>query len=167
MAETPKLFMSETTREPTKATPEKLDEFLSALAETANVSAAALQVGINRQYLYHLRDNDLVFQGRWEAAVKLGTAALEDEAARRAKDGWDEPVFYQGEQCGLVRKFSDTLLIFLLKARDPKYRERLALSTPPGEPLQFQHVDALTDAELALIASRGRATPAEPQTSED
>jgi len=33
-----------------------------------------------------------------------------------------KPVYYQGEQCGEVREYSDTLLIFILKARDPAYR---------------------------------------------
>ena len=50
---------------------------------------------------------------------------LEEEARRRAHDGVDEPVWFQGVQCGTVRKYSDTLLIFLLKGAKPdKYRER-------------------------------------------
>jgi hypothetical protein len=35
-------------------------------------------------------------------------------------------VFYQGQQFATVRKYSDTLLIFLLKGRKPeRYRERV------------------------------------------
>jgi hypothetical protein len=35
-------------------------------------------------------------------------------------------VFYQGIQTATVRKYSDTLLIFLLKGRKPeRYRERV------------------------------------------
>ena len=52
---------------------------------------------------------------------------LEREAWRRASEGVKQPVFYQGEVCGHVRKYSDVLLIFLLKgARPDKYREQLA-----------------------------------------
>ena len=59
-----------------------------------------------------------------DEATELGTAALEDEAVRRAYHGVEEPVFYKGVQCGSITKYSDKLLIFLLKARDPaKYRD--------------------------------------------
>ncbi len=44
---------------------------------------------------------------------------------RRAVEGVDEPRFHDGQICGHVRKYSDTLLIFMLKARRPdKYKER-------------------------------------------
>lgn len=59
-------------------------------------------------------------------ALDVGAGALEDEAVRRAYVGVEEPLFYQGKQCGTVRKYSDTLLIFLLKGAKPaKYRERV------------------------------------------
>lgn len=110
----------------TKMTPEKEEEFLRVVSETANISRAALMIGISRQHLYLLRDEDPEFSKRWDQAVEIGTDALEDEATRRAVEGWDEPVFYQGEQCALVRKYSDTLLIVQLKARRPqKYRENV------------------------------------------
>jgi hypothetical protein len=142
--------MAETTREPTKATPERLAAFLNALAETANVTTAAQSVDLNRQYLYVLRDDDEAFAKSWDAAVKIGTAALEDEATRRAKEGWDEPVFYQGAECGSVRKFSDTLLIFLLKARDPKFREKLDVAGPNGGPIPVANTHEVIDpAEAA------------------
>jgi hypothetical protein len=58
----------------------------------------------------------------------LGVAALEDEARRRAYEGWEEPVWHKGVNCGTVRKFSDTLLIVLLKAHMPeKYRENIKI----------------------------------------
>ena len=65
----------------------------------------------------------------------------EDEAVRRAHDGVDEPVFYQGKACGVVRKYSDTLLIFLLKGRRPeKYRDRPshAVGVPDDGPVTFK-----------------------------
>ena len=55
----------------------------------------------------------------------MSTQRLERVAFERAAEGWDEPVFHDGAQCGVKRKFSDTLAIFLLKARRPEvYRER-------------------------------------------
>jgi len=53
---------------------------------------------------------------------------IEEEADRRAVEGTLEPVFYQGFECGQVRRYSDTLLIFRLKALNPqKYRERASI----------------------------------------
>jgi hypothetical protein len=52
--------------------------------------------------------------------AETGTDLLEDEALRRAEDGVAEPRFYEGRLCGHVQKYSDTLLIFLLKARRPQ-----------------------------------------------
>jgi len=39
---------------------------------------------------------------------------------RRARDGVEEPIFHQGKNVGTVRKYSDTLLIFLLKSHKPE-----------------------------------------------
>lgn len=125
----------------TKLTPEKMARFLEALSDTANVSAAAKKIRISRQYMYQVREEDEEFAAAWDEAVKLGTAALEDEAVRRAKDGTLKPVFYKGVKVGTVREYSDTLLIFLLKARDPdKYAERVKkeVSGPGGAPIQQQ-----------------------------
>jgi len=135
----------------TKLTPKKRAAFLKMVAETANITASAMHVHVTRQRLYEIRAKNRRFREEWDAAVELGTRALEDEATRRATVGWDEPVFYQGNQCGLVRKFSDTLLIFQLKARDPaKYRERidanLVHSGNPDAPIK---IDASLTADEA------------------
>jgi hypothetical protein len=75
---------------------------------------------------------------------------MEQEADRRAIEGVDEPVFHKGTVVGHIRKYSDTLLIFRLKALAPaKYREtiRQEHSGPEGGPLQFMSVaDAIKAA---------------------
>lgn len=106
-------------------TPQKREAFLAALAECGNVSRAAESAGVNRVYMYEVRGKDEDFAKDWEKAARIGASALEDEARRRAFEGVDEPVFYQGKECGAVRRYSDTLLIVLLKAHHPeKYAER-------------------------------------------
>jgi hypothetical protein len=107
-------------------TPEKEVAFLAALSGTANVARACDAAGIGRTTAYEWREADEDFRKRWDKALEIGIEALEDEAVRRAKEGWDEPVFYQGQQIATMRKYSDTLLIFLLKGRKPeRYRERV------------------------------------------
>lgn len=109
----------------TDRTPKKRAAFLTSLIETGgNVSRACEAAGIARQRVYEWRSADADFAAAWDEAVEAGTDELEEEARRRAYEGVDEPVFYQGETCGTVRKYSDTLLIFLLKGRRPdKYRD--------------------------------------------
>lgn len=110
-------------------TTEKEAAFFTALADTANVSRACKAVGIARQTAYDRKEAEPGFAERWTAALTLGVEALEDEANRRAFEGVDEPVFHQGAPCGAIRKYSDTLAIFLLKAHKPaKYREHHAVA---------------------------------------
>ena len=115
-------------------TPEKRAQFLALLSEYGNVTRAAEESGCGRIMLYKIRREDESFAAEWEDAAMIGAARLEDEARKRAAEGWEEPVWYQGEQCGTVRKFSDTLLICLLKAHHPdKYRENIKQTVEGGD----------------------------------
>ncbi|WP_250533966.1 terminase [Caballeronia sp. AZ10_KS36] len=137
-----------------KLTPEKKTAFLAVLSQTANVSAAAEAIGVARQTVYQWRENDSEFASAWAKAEMLGVEGMKDEVNRRAFAGFDEPVFYQGAMCGSVRKYSDTLAMFLIKARDPAYRDnskvelsgRLALNEMSDEDIR---------AELSAIAASG------------
>ena len=47
-------------------------------------------------------------------------------------------MYYQGEVCGTVRKYSDTLLIFLLKGQmKERYGDRVAHTGDNGGPMEF------------------------------
>lgn len=108
-----------------KLTPERLTAFCAALSETCNVGKACAAVGISRMTAYNWRQDMPEFAAAWDHAMKVGVTALEDEAHRRAFEGNEEPVFHLGVRTDTMRKYSDTLAIFLLKAHDPeKYRER-------------------------------------------
>lgn len=49
----------------------------------------------------------------------------EEEADRRAVDGWDEPVYQGGMKVGTIKRFSDTLLCRQMSAGNPaKYATR-------------------------------------------
>ncbi|WP_236687592.1 hypothetical protein [Chromobacterium subtsugae] len=131
-----------------------MEQFLLALADTANVSAAAKKARISRRHMYRLRKDNEDLAAAWKEAIALGTAALEDEAARRAMEGTLKPVFYKGTKVGTVREYSDTLLIFLLKARDPeKYADRVKqeLTGKGGGPLQSVSVNTNDPMEAAKI----------------
>ena len=89
------------------------------------MTQAARAVGFSRRTAYNYRESDPEFAAEWDDAIEEAVELLELEARRRAYDGVDEPVFYRGMECGVVRKYSDNLTMFLLKAHKPeKYRER-------------------------------------------
>ena len=111
----------------TKRTPEKEDRFIEALRNGSGVVLDACQeIGIGRRTAYEWREADPDFRARWEEAVEESTDRLEKEAYRRAHDGCEKPIYHQGAECGRVKEYSDTLLIFLMKGRRPeKYRDRV------------------------------------------
>lgn len=89
-------------------TPEKREAFLTILSNGGTVKEAREAAGISRSSIYDWRKADEDFAAAWDHAYEEGTDELETEAVRRAKDG------------------SDTLMIFLLKARRPeKYRDNV------------------------------------------
>jgi hypothetical protein len=103
----------------------KKHAFLTAFAECGNISTASKLSGIARSNHYDWMQNDPDYPKLFIDADKEASEKLEAEARRRAVNGVDKPVFYKGQECGAVREYSDTLLIFLLKGALPeKYKER-------------------------------------------
>lgn len=101
------------------------DKFLLSLRDNGNVRLACQIVAIDRQTAYNHRESDQLFRQQWDDAIEEAIECMEAEARRRAMRGITETVFYRGKKCGVIQKYSDTLLIFLLKAHRPeKYRER-------------------------------------------
>lgn len=142
-----------------KFTPEKATAFCAALAETGIVGKACKAVEISRRTAYNWREEHPEFAKAWDSALKIGVSALEDEAHRRAFEGIEEPVFHQGEVCGTVRKYSDTLAIFLLKAHAPeKYREntRMELTGADGGPVRISDTERAARIAAILAAAQAR-----------
>ena len=101
--------------------------FLETLAKTSNISEAARAAGLTRVQVCNAYEIDEKFALAWRAAVDEAVDDLEQEARRRALDGTEEPVFYQGKECARVRRYSDSLMLALLKAERPeKYKDRVA-----------------------------------------
>jgi len=112
---------------PSPANKAKLENFLAVLAETGHVGFAAGEAKIPITTLYRHKRQNKKFREQWDESIDCAVETiLEPEAVRRGVSGWEEPLSYQGRWTGdYVRKYSDTLLIFLLKGAKPeKYRER-------------------------------------------
>ena len=113
---------------PTSFTIKRQARFLALLAVGWAITHAAEKVGISRITAYELRERDPAFAKLWEEARDSGKERLEEEASRRAM-GWTE---IRVDRDGNEREtfnYSDTLMIFLLKAQDPKkYRDQLDIT---------------------------------------
>lgn len=142
-------------------TGEQIDEFLNGLAQGSSVQAAAGSDAFRRR-LYRLRKGDAEFARRWKEAYDEGTDALVHEARRRAVEGVEDfKVIGSGEFQREIkfRRYSDTLLMFLIKQRDPTFREnaRLEVTGTGGGPVQVEH----RGVKLADVISVARAAGVE------
>ncbi len=111
--------------------------FLEVFRQTCNVSLAAKAAGVRRQTHYEwLGDAD--YRAAFEQAREDAVERLEAEAWRRAVEGVPKGIYHQGALVATEQEFSDTLLIFLMKAHRPQfYRERgsVEVSGPLGQPI--------------------------------
>jgi hypothetical protein len=127
-----------------KLTKARQECFLQTLAETGSVIDAVCVAGTSRTRVYELRKVDPAFSAAWAEAEDIAADRLEDEARRRAVEGVPEPVVSGGKlvrddsgQPIAVRRYSDGLLMALLKARRPprdrSIRFRLPLLQSAGD----------------------------------
>ena len=148
-----------------KLTKARQECFLQTLAETGSVINAVRIAGTSRTRVYELRKVDPAFAAAWAEAEDIAVDQLEDEARRRAVEGVPEPLVRAGKlvldnngQPITVRRYSDSLLTTLIKARRPPRRER---SKP--FPLVLQSAADAQNAIVSIAAAvpEGRITPTE------
>jgi hypothetical protein len=123
--------------DPKKFHAEARATFLEYVAKYGVIALGAQAAGVSSQTCYKARRDDPDFAAAWDEALERHADACEREAYRRAVEGVDEPVFWQGEECGAVRKYSDRLLSERLQSRRPEaYRHNVS-------------VDAKVDAKIS------------------
>lgn len=129
-------------------------KFIASFRECGMVTEASKACGKNRATVYRERDRNEVFAAAWAEADEWVTEELEQEAKRRALAG------------------SDTLLMFMLKAKRPGvYRESVNVrhggkvsveveeGVNEGINALLGEVDRLGD-QLASVAADGAAATA-------
>lgn len=149
--------------------------YLEALAKVGVITYAAKVAGISRQTVYEWLEADPDFARRHQEALLESTERMEQEAWRRAVLGTTKPIYYRGRRIGTLREHSDTLLIFMLKARKPEtYRERVdvdarvkqQVTLAPDEWTQ-QVMEHLTDDDLSRLASALLGPPSDRHAGSD
>jgi transposase-like protein len=116
--------------------------WLAAFEEQGTVVAACKAASVGRSTTYEWRQKDEAFALAWADIEEATTEAMEREAYRRAVEGVSEPLVSAGRLVTNTQKYSDTLLIFMLKARRPeRYRDNV----------KVEHSGTVTFADLAAI----------------
>jgi hypothetical protein len=139
--------------------------FLEHFARIGIITRAAEEVGLNRNTIRYWQEHDDQFALAFQLADVQATEVLEAEARRRAVEGVERLKFDRGQpitdpETGepyREREYSDTLLIFLLKARAPeKYRERQQIEHvgSGGGPIEVDIAER--DRRLAALAELAR-----------
>lgn len=141
---------------------------LAALREVPILGHAAKAAGIDRITVWRARESDEEFAKAYDDAMEQGIDRAEQEAFRRAVQGYEEPVIDKGRLAYAyeryvdeegkegyrplldangqpipltVRKHSDQLLGLILKGRRKKvYADRTELTGADGGPMQQAQV---------------------------
>jgi hypothetical protein len=149
-----------------KLTNTRQERFLKALSDTGSVTAAVAAAGTSRSRVYELRRSDLEFAAAWDTAEEIAADRLEDEARRRAVEGVPEPlvsggkiVHDDGGKPIAIRRYSDPLLLALMRAHRPPRRERSVRFTLPALRSAADAAGAMASITGAVAA--GEITPGE------
>ena len=143
-------------------TPKKLAAFLQYFMETANVREACRRAKVNHSTIYRFKADNADFREAFKEAKAIAVENLEGEGFRRAMEGVLEPVYYKGAKVGSIRKYSDSVLIFLLKGNMKSlYGDSTQIYGDPDAPIKFDDVGReRAMAEIAeIFAANGIKPP--------
>lgn len=139
-------------------------QFLAALRQGLTVGEACTAAKLARRTAYDRRQKDAAFRVAWDTAYEAGNDAIEAEVHRRAVTGWDEPVFQQAKQVGVVRKYSDRMLELLAKKRIPAFRDNQKIEVEIVG-MGARMAEKLAGTRKKLLADREGATDVAPTTA--
>ncbi len=142
--------------------------FLEEFARNANVTAACRRAGIDRSTVYRWQEHDTAFTIRYHEAEAEANDVVRAAIFRRAVNGVDKPLHHNGRMVTdadgrpvTVKEYSDTLLIFLAKARMPEFRDKqqVEVSGKDGGPIEVNDAHARLAEKLQRLADIASARP--------
>lgn len=98
--------------------------YLEQLSRVPNEALAALKAGVLPSQVKAHAERDERFAQACVAAKMVASGFAEAEAWRRAIDGVDVPVYYQGAKIDTKTEYSDQLLVKVLEANEPRYERK-------------------------------------------
>ncbi len=85
--------------------------FCDHLAGHGNVRMACRAARVSPQTAYRMRRASAAFRRLWNAALVVARDQVEEVLADRAVNGWEEAVFYHGEEVATRRRYDSRLLL--------------------------------------------------------
>ncbi|MXO71443.1 hypothetical protein [Alteraurantiacibacter buctensis] len=149
------------TRPPARPGPEPLltrplqAVFCEHLARHGNVRLACRAARVSAQTAYRMRRACGQFRALWDAALVIARDQVEDVLADRAVHGWEEAVFYHGEEVARRRRYDSRLLLAHLARLD-----RLAERAAGGVVERFDAALEALSADEALVLDPAEAAVA-------
>ena len=148
-----------------KLTSGRKSAFLEALRNTGSIRAAARLASPGRMNgegphstFRMAMKRDPLFAAAAQEAQDDALGSLEAEAMRRARDGYQRPVYQKGELVGYDTVYSDQMLLTLLRARAPEtYSERRDVNVT-GNIAHAHNILSITAADLVLLSDSDRAS---------
>lgn len=132
-----------------KFTAAKRELFLHHLADTANVAASARVAGVSSSVVYKRKANDPVFADSWVRSMRFGFDLLEAELLDGALHGYEQPIVWQGQHTGEVRRRDPKMMLALLNAHRAEVRGHMVTAVPDPEVAR-----AALEARLDEVAER-------------
>lgn len=136
--------------------------FLRAYAETGNVSKSCRIANVDPKLFYRTRRDDDEFAEAFQIAHRAATDKVLEAAWQMGVEGEREPIVWQGEIVGYVKRRTWNATKFLLETYDPgtySQRERIARMGM----MQADELNKRRDEMLAATDERikqfGSATP--------
>lgn len=116
----------------TRFTPRRREKFLEVFRRTGLLNKSAEAVDVHPETVRRLRKDDSDFAAEYDEALQHFRETLEAEACRRAVEGCQEEIYYQGDVCGVRLNYSDRMLELLLKRHIPEFRDKHSVDMTVG-----------------------------------
>ena len=127
--------------------------FLLCFEYAGTVTAACEMLHVSRTTVYEEKQRNEDFAVAWADVEERSTERMELEAYRRAVLGTTKPMLSAGKIVTTVQEFSDSLLMFMLKARRPeRYRENVTVKHSGGLRVDAPEVPE-TEERLLTVAA--------------
>lgn len=129
--------------------PDWAEPYLEALQLHGMEHTAAITARTTPRAVRSLCEKHEEFAYAVEAALEASADKVEAEVRRRAIDGIEKGVYYQGDKVATELQYSDGLLLALAKAkRRREFGDKAEISGPGGTPLTV-HIRTFTPPDVA------------------
>jgi len=108
-------------------TPAQLDLYFSILETSGRKRYSAVMAGVDPGRMVYYVNKEKALKAREQAAMQGYCELIDASIHDRAINGVPRNVYFKGKVVGTERHYSDSLLLALAKANNPKYREHLSV----------------------------------------